>query len=78
MDRNEEHHNAQLFTLRLWPEAMADGQVEWRGQVRHLPSGETRYFREWPVLVAFVQAALPGLKEEPASQPATRQERPNE
>ena len=59
--QEQEHHRSQLFTLRLWPEALADGQVEWRGQVRHLPSGETRYFREWPVLMAFVQTMLPEL-----------------
>jgi len=61
MDRSQEHHRSHLFALRMWPEALGDGQVEWRGQVRHLVSGETRYFREWPVLVAFVQAMLPDL-----------------
>jgi hypothetical protein len=61
MDESQEHHHSQLFTLRLWPEALGDGQAEWRGQVRHLPSGETRYFREWPALVAFLQHMLPDL-----------------
>ncbi|MFN2164986.1 MAG: hypothetical protein ACK2U9_01840 [Anaerolineae bacterium] len=58
MDRGQEPHQSHLFTLRLWPEALGDDQVEWRGQVRHLASGETLYFREWRVLVAFVQDVL--------------------
>jgi hypothetical protein len=74
MDRSQKPHRSHLFTLRLWPEAMADGQVEWRGQVRHLPSGETRYFREWPVLVAFVQNALPPLAGDQGRVPGTRPE----
>jgi hypothetical protein len=51
--------HAQLFAIRLWPEDLGAGRAEWRGEVRHLPSGETRYFREWSVLVAFLQAKLP-------------------
>ena len=60
MDESQDHRS-QLFTLRLWPEALGDGQAEWRGQVRHLASGETRYFREWPALIAFLQDVLPEL-----------------
>jgi hypothetical protein len=51
----------QIFSLRLWPEELGDGQCEWRGQARHVSSGETRYFREWPVLIAFLQDVLPDL-----------------
>jgi hypothetical protein len=51
----------QIFSVRLWSEKLGDGQREWRGQVRHVPSGETRYFREWEVLAAFMQAMLPDL-----------------
>lgn len=64
MDRSQERHRSHLFTVRMWPEALADGQVEWRGQVRHLVTGETRYFREWLALVAFVQDALPDLADD--------------
>ena len=64
MDRSQEPNRSHLFTLRLWPEALGDGQFEWRGQVRHLASGETHYFREWPVLVAFLQDALPDLTDD--------------
>jgi hypothetical protein len=44
--------------LRLWPEKIGGGQIEWRGQVRHVTSGQTRYFREWSVLLAFLQETL--------------------
>ena len=44
----------QLFTVRVWREDRGDGQSEWRGQVQHLLSGETRYFRDWQTLVAFI------------------------
>lgn len=47
-----------LFTVRLWSEALGDGQYEWRGQVQHVLSGESRYFREWTVLVAYLQTML--------------------
>jgi hypothetical protein len=63
MDGSQETHRSQLFTLRLWPESLGDGQVEWRGHVQHLISGETRYFREWGVLVEFLQAMLPQLRD---------------
>jgi len=43
-----------LFTVRVWREDRGDGQSEWRGQVQHLLSGETRYFRDWQTLVAFI------------------------
>ena len=36
---------AQQFSLWLWPEAVGPGQVEWRGKLQHLPTGETCYFR---------------------------------
>jgi len=51
----------QLFTVRVWQEDRGDGQSEWRGKVQHLLSGETRYFREWQTLVAFIveKAAAP-------------------
>jgi hypothetical protein len=50
---------SQLFTVRLWVENLGDGRTEWRGQVQHVISGETRYFREWPTLIAWLVAMLP-------------------
>jgi hypothetical protein len=57
-------HRTHLFTLRLWPEALGEGQTEWRGKVQHVLSGEARYFRDWAALVAFLQETLSMLDEE--------------
>jgi hypothetical protein len=61
MEQERHQTRSQLFTVRLWSEALGHGQHEWRGQVRHVTSGETRYFRDWSTLVAFVQELLPEL-----------------
>lgn len=50
---------SHLFTVRLWLEDLGHGQSEWRGQVQHVLSGESRYFRDWPSLLAFLQEMLP-------------------
>ena len=47
-----------LFMVRVWPEDLGDGKTEWRGQVRHVMSGEVRYFREWSNLIAILQEML--------------------
>lgn len=57
--RRTSSHSSQLFTVRLWPEELGDGLVEWRGRVQHVTSGQWRYFREWPALVAFLEEVLP-------------------
>jgi hypothetical protein len=49
-DRAKPTRHSHLFTVRLWLEELGDGQSEWRGQVQHVLSGETRYFREWASL----------------------------
>ena len=51
---NQPELNAQLFTVRLWPEKTGGLSVEWRGEVKHVTSGRTRYFREWSNLVTFL------------------------
>lgn len=53
-----------LFTIRMWAEALDQEHAEWRGQVRCVTSGETRYFRDWPSLVAFLRKVLPPLSDE--------------
>lgn len=56
----------RLFTLRMWQEETDDGQLEWRGKVQALPEGEAYYFRDWPALVAHLQAMLDaGRAEQP-------------
>lgn len=46
--------HSQLFTVRVWQEDTGEGRSEWRGQVRHVLSGETRYFRDWQSLASFI------------------------
>lgn len=63
MDKGGPPHRSHLFTLRLWAEEMCDDQTEWRGEVRHVTSGETRYFRDWATLVTFLLTMLPGAED---------------
>ncbi|OQA45744.1 MAG: hypothetical protein BWY52_01157 [Chloroflexi bacterium ADurb.Bin325] len=70
MDQHRISHQSELFTVRMWPEDLGEGQVEWRGKVQHAISGETRYFRDWSALLAFfaevltTQEAVAGLEHE--------------
>ena len=57
MDK-EEVLRSQLFLLRMWVEALGDGRVEVRGQVKHVPSSETIFFRQWSDLQSFVMRKL--------------------
>lgn len=54
MDQDHVGHRSYLFTVRLWQEELGDGQVEWRGRVQHVTSGEAYYFRDWPTLIAYL------------------------
>jgi hypothetical protein len=58
MDRHPIPHQSELFMVRMWPEDLGEGRVEWRGKVQHAISGETRYFREWPALLEFFDEVL--------------------
>ncbi len=49
---------SHVFILRIWPEEMGGGEIEWRGKVQHVTSGEARYFRDWPTLQTFVEELL--------------------
>ncbi|MFZ5809453.1 MAG: hypothetical protein ACOY16_09265 [Chloroflexota bacterium] len=53
-DVSTQSPHSQLFTIRVWQEDIGDGRSEWRGQVRHVMSGETCYFRDWQLLIAFI------------------------
>ncbi len=59
MDIAQPPARTYLFTVRVWLEDLGEGQAEWRGEVHEVLSGERRYFRDWPTLVAFLQAMLP-------------------
>ena len=42
--------HSHLFLVRVWPEQDYEGQMEWRGKLQHVVSGEARYFRGCPQL----------------------------
>ncbi len=56
-DAHELTHS-QLFVLRMWQENLGEGQLEWRGKVQHMISGEAHYFRDWSGLIACLQQIL--------------------
>jgi len=58
----DKQHDSHLFTVRLWAEDLGDGQIEWRGKLQHVTSGQARYFRDWPVLIALLQKMLPDAR----------------
>lgn len=62
MDHTRSLSNTCLFTLRLWREDLGAGQTEWRGEVHDVLSGERRFFRDWPALIASLQALLEAQK----------------
>jgi len=59
---------SHLFTLRVWDEETGEGQVEWRGKLQDVMSGETRAFRDWPTLIALITHMLPHCHISPAQQ----------
>lgn len=65
LDRPADRAASHLFTVRLWPHDVGDGQIEWRGKVQHVLSGETRYFRAWAELVERLTAMVEGQDERP-------------
>ena len=50
--------NSQLFTLRVWQEALGDGRFETRGTLKHILSGETHHFCGWPALTQQIEMFL--------------------
>lgn len=62
MDLERQQPRSHLFTVRLWLEELGNDQREWRGKVQHVISGEVRYFRDWPALIAFLQMVLSTLE----------------
>ena len=49
---------SHLFLARVWKEPRAQGGSPVRVQIRHVLSGETRYFHRWRDVVAFVMEQL--------------------
>ena len=46
--------HSYLFTVRVWQEGMGEDKVELRGEIRHVLSGELRYFRDWNTLITYL------------------------
>lgn len=55
MDQLRQTRRRHLFVLHVWLEERGDGNTEWRGEIEHVLTLEKRYFREWQVLLDFVQ-----------------------
>jgi len=51
---------SQLFTLRLWRDGEQTDETAPYMQVRHVLTGETRYFSAWPPLIAYLVSKLDG------------------
>ncbi|MFL5732143.1 MAG: hypothetical protein ACJ78Q_02985 [Chloroflexia bacterium] len=49
---------SHLFTLRVWPEDLGDGRVEWRGRIHHAATSETHSFRDWEAMLGFLKSTL--------------------
>jgi hypothetical protein len=67
MGPDQSLHRSHLFTVRLWTESMGEGQVERRGQVHYVLSGERWSFRDWSTLVEYLEAKLAELDTEESS-----------
>jgi hypothetical protein len=52
---------SHLFTIRLWTEPLGEGQVDRRGRVQYVLSGERRFFHDWSTLVEYLEAKLQEL-----------------
>ncbi len=55
---NDRPREPRQFLLRLWPEDLGNGEIEWRGKAQDIATGYSSYFRDWPGLVAAIQKAL--------------------
>lgn len=52
---------AQTFILRVWLEpAPAPGPGEWRGELKHVPTGTTAYFRTFEGLPPLLHRLVEG------------------
>jgi hypothetical protein len=49
---------SNLFTLRVWYEQVEPERREVRLQVRHVLTGETRYFHDWQAPIGYMEGKL--------------------
>lgn len=43
-------YRSDLFAIRLWREGSGE-DAQWRGQLEHVDSGQTRHFHDWDSFV---------------------------
>lgn len=50
------------FIVRIWiePRESAEAAEEWRGEIKHVPSGQILYFRHLDTLPATIQQFVDG------------------
>ena len=60
---------SQLLTVRVWYELLGADDWEVRMQTRHILSGETRYFREWSLLAAYLVSKLDAVSDDSYAAP---------
>lgn len=42
---------SEQFIIYLWQEETANASAEWRGRMRHVISGEVRFFHNWDTFI---------------------------
>ena len=50
--------SSQLFTIRVWIESVNPDTRQVRIQVKHVLSGATRTFLQWPSVIAFIETQI--------------------
>ncbi len=58
-----ESNQTHLYSVRVWKETTEEDTGEYRGQIRHVVSGETRHFRTWLTLIEFIVEQIEQGKE---------------
>ena len=48
----------QMFTLRIWVTNQKDADIEWRGRIQHVQSGDVQHCHNWGAFIAYVEEIL--------------------
>lgn len=57
---SDAYEHSQAFIVRVWQESLGNGEIEWRGRVQSVRTGQSLYFREWSLLLDFLQGDSDG------------------
>lgn len=63
VDQPTQHSPSTLFTVRLWRETLGVEPGAVCIQVKHVLSGETRYFRGWLQLTNYLEGKVQATKQ---------------